>query len=66
MCPGQGPCEIVDPGANVEEKFQHQSADFQKARNANPKQQRVACPHQRTEKTKTNGEKLPTAGLHFL
>jgi len=65
-CLGKGPCEIVDPGAIVEEKSQHQSLDFQKARDANPKQQRVACSHQRTEKTQTNDEKLPTARLHLL
>ena len=29
-CPGKGRCHCVDPGANVEEKFQHQSPDFQK------------------------------------
>jgi hypothetical protein len=65
-CLGKGRCHCVDPGANVEEKFQHQSLDFQKARDANPKQRRVACSLQPTEKTKTNGEKQPTAGLHSL
>jgi hypothetical protein len=30
-----GPCCCVDPGAIVEGKSQHQSADFQKARDAN-------------------------------
>jgi hypothetical protein len=50
----------------VEEKSQHQSPDFQKARDPKPKQHRVASSHQRTEKTKTNREKLPIAGLHFL
>jgi hypothetical protein len=35
----------------VEGKFQHQSPDFQKARDANPKQRRVACSHHRAEKT---------------
>jgi len=65
-CPGKGSCEIVDPGANGEDKFQHQSPEFQKARDANPKQRRVACSLQPTEKTKTNGEKQPTAGLHSL
>jgi hypothetical protein len=65
-CLGKGRCGCVDPGAIVEEKFHHQSPDIQKAKDANPKQQRVACSHQRTEKTKTNGEKLPTAGLHSL
>jgi hypothetical protein len=65
-CLGKGRCGCVDPGAIVEEKFHHQSPDFQKARDANPNQQRVAGSHQRTQKTKTNGEKLPTAGLHSL
>jgi len=65
-CLGKGQSRRVDPGANVEEKFQHQSPDFQKARDANPKQQRVAYSHQRAEKTKINREKLPMAGLHFL
>jgi hypothetical protein len=50
----------------VEEKFHHQSPDFQKARDANPKQQPVACSHQLTEKTKTNREILRIAGLHSL
>jgi len=65
-CLSKGRCGCVDPGAIVEEKFHHQSPDFQKARDANPNQQRVAGSHQLTEKTKTNGEKLPTAGLHSL
>jgi len=65
-CLGKGHRHCVDPGAIVEEKFHHQSPDFQKERDANPKQQRVACSHQRTEKTKTNREKLRIAGLHSL
>jgi hypothetical protein len=65
-CLGKGRCRCVDPGANVEEKFQHPSPDFQKARDGNPKQQRVACSHQRTEKTKINREKLRLPGLHSL
>ena len=52
-CPGKGPCEIVDPRANVEEKFQHQSADFQKARDADLKQQRLTHSHEPTEKTRS-------------
>jgi hypothetical protein len=50
----------------VEEKFRDQSPDFQKATDANPKQQRLASSHQRTAKTKINREKLQNAGLHFL
>jgi len=65
-CLGKGHSHFVDPGANVEEKFQDQSPDFQKASDADLKQQRLTRSHQRTEKTKTNGEKLPTAGLHSL
>jgi hypothetical protein len=65
-CPGKGPCQIVDPGAIVEEKSQHQSADFQKARDADLKQQRLTRSHEPTEKNKINREKLPTAGLHSL
>jgi len=52
-CPGKGRCHCVDPGAIVEEKFYHQSPDFQKERDANPKQQRVACSHEPTEKTRS-------------
>ena len=29
-CPGQGRCRSVDPGANVEEIFNHPKPDFQK------------------------------------
>jgi len=65
-CLGKGRCGCVDPGAIVEEKFNHRSPNFQKARDANPKQQRIAGSHQPTEKTKTNGEKLHPAGLHSL
>jgi len=50
----------------VEEKFQHQSLDFQKARDADLKQQRLTRSHQRTEKNKINREKLHPAGLHSL
>jgi hypothetical protein len=50
----------------VEENFQHQSPDFQKARDAKPKQQQVACSYHRAEKTKINREKLPLARLHLL
>ena len=65
-CPGKGRRRCVDPGAIVEEKFQLQLPDFQKARDRKPKQHRVASSHQRTEKTRTNREKLPTPGLHSL
>jgi len=65
-CLGKGRCHCVDPGANVEEKFQHQSLDFQKARDADLKQQRLTRSHQRTEKNKINREKLHPAGLHSL
>jgi hypothetical protein len=65
-CLGKGRCRCVDPGAIVKEKSQHQSPDFQKAPDRKPKQHRVASSHQRTEKTKTNRQKLPIAGLHFL
>jgi len=65
-CLGKGHSHCVDPGAIVEEKFQHQSPDFQKARDADLKQQRLTRSHQRTKKTEINGEKLPTAGLHSL
>jgi hypothetical protein len=50
----------------VEEKFHHQSLDFQKARDANPNQQRAARSHEPTEKHKINREKLHSAGLHSL
>ncbi len=65
-CPGKGQSHCVDPGANVEEVFKPDHPDFQKASDAKPKQQRLPCSHQRTEKTKINREKLPMAGLHFL
>jgi len=65
-CLGKGRCRCVDPGAIVEEKYHHPSPHFQKARDTNPKQHRLACSHQLTHKTKINGEKLPTAGLHLL
>jgi hypothetical protein len=65
-CLGKGHCHCVDPGAIVEEKFHHPSTHFQKAKDAKPKQPRLPCSHQRTQKTKTNREKLPTAGLHSL
>jgi len=38
-CRGEGHSHCVDPGANGEEKFHHQSPDFQKAREANRKLQ---------------------------
>jgi len=62
----KGRCHCVDPGAVVEGKFHHPSPDFQKARDENPKQQRLLCSHQRMDKTKINREKLPTAGLHSI
>lgn len=65
-CPGKGPCEIVDPGATVEESFKPDQPDFQKARDADLKQQRLACSHQRTQKTKTHGETIYPPGLHSL
>jgi hypothetical protein len=65
-CLGKGHSHCVDPGAIVEEKFQHQSPDFQKARDANPKQQRLTRSHEPTEKNKINREKLHPAGLHSL
>jgi hypothetical protein len=37
----------------VEEKFQHQSLDFQKAKDADLKLQRLTRSHQRTEKTRS-------------
>ena len=37
-----------------------------KSEGCEPKTTPSACSHQRTEKTKTNREKLPMAGLHFL
>jgi len=33
-CPGKGPCQIVDPGANVKEIFSHHQPDFQKVTDA--------------------------------
>jgi hypothetical protein len=65
-CLGKGQSHCVDPGANVEEQFQHQSPDLQKPTDANPKQQRLPCSHQRTAKTKINRQNLQNAGLHFL
>jgi len=65
-CLGKGHSHFVDPGAIVEEKFQHQSPDFQKARDADLKQQRLTRSHQRTEKNKINRKKLHPAGLHSL
>jgi hypothetical protein len=65
-CLGKGPCQIVDPGAIVEEKFQHQSPDFQKARDTHLKQQRLTRSHEPREKNNINREKLHPAGLHSL
>jgi len=65
-CLGKGHSHCVDPGANVEEKIHHQSPDFQKASDANLKQQRLIRSHQPTEKNKINREKLHPAGLHSL
>ena len=65
-CLGKGHSHCVDPGAIVEEKFQHQSLDFQKARDADLKQQRLTRSHEPTEKNKINREKLHPAGLHSL
>jgi hypothetical protein len=36
-CPGQGQSHCVEPGANGGEIFQDQTTDFQKATDANPK-----------------------------
>jgi hypothetical protein len=41
--PGKGPCEIVDPGANVEEIFSHHQPDSQKVSDADSKQQLTSC-----------------------
>jgi len=40
-CLGKDRCRCVDPGAIVEEKYQHPSPDFQKAAAADPKPQPV-------------------------
>ena len=65
-CLGKGHSHCVDPGAIVKEVFKPDQPDFQKAGDAELKQQRVACSHQPTKKTQTKREKLPTAGLHSL
>jgi len=65
-CLGKGHSHFVDPGAIVEEVFKPDQPDFQKARDAELKQQRLTRSHQPPEKTKINREKLPTAGLHSL
>ena len=64
-CLGKGRCGCVDPGANVEEKFQHQPPDFQKPREVNPKQQRLPGSHQLTEKTKINDENYLRPGYIY-
>ena len=64
-CLGKGQCCCVDPGAIVEGKSQHQSADFQKARDANPKQHRLACSHQLTHKTKINSKNYQRLGYIY-
>jgi len=50
-CLGKGQHHFVDPGANVEEKNQDQSLDFQKARDAHLKQQRLTRSHDLQKKT---------------
>lgn len=64
-CPGKGPYEIVDPGANVEELFSHHQPDFQKVSDAKPKQQLTSLP-QLVIIEKINSKNLQLAGLHFL
>jgi hypothetical protein len=49
-CLGKAHSHCVDPEANVEEKFQHQSPNFQKAGDAELKQQRLTRSHEPTEK----------------
>jgi hypothetical protein len=65
-CLVKGHSHCVDPGAIVEEKFHHQSLDFQKARDADLNQQRLTRSHEPTEKNKINREKLHPPGLHSL
>lgn len=64
-CPGKGRCEIVDPGANVEEIFSHHQPDFQKASDADPKYQ-LASLLELVIIEKRNNENFQLAGLHFL
>lgn len=52
-CLGKGHSHFVDPRAIVEEKFQDQSPDFQKARDADLNQQRLTRSHEPTEKTRS-------------
>ena len=65
-CLGKGHSHFVDPGANVEEVFEPDQPDFQKARDADLKQQRLTRSHEPTEKNNINREKLHPAGLHSL
>jgi hypothetical protein len=63
---GKGQSRYVDPGANVEELFNPDQLDFQKGTDADLTQQRLTGPHEWTENTQINREKLRMPGLHFL
>jgi hypothetical protein len=52
-CLGKGHSHCVDPGAIVEEVFKPDQPDFQKAGDAELKQQRLTRSHKPTEKTRS-------------